>query len=73
MASSSAAAAGARACSGSALHGMARSAEGLYGLLGRQEHSEATSVGGGAREHEAHRQWRTAASGARGAAATGRA
>ena len=34
MASSSAAAAGARACSGSALHGTARSAEGLYGLLG---------------------------------------
>ena len=34
MASSSAAAAGARACSVSALHGTARSAVGLYGFLG---------------------------------------
>ena len=41
------------------------------GYWGREEHSEATSAGGGAREHGAHRPWRTAASGARGAAATG--
>ena len=34
MASSSAAAAGARACSVSALHGTAGAADGLYGMLG---------------------------------------
>ena len=46
---------------------------GSTGHWGHQEHSEATSAGGGAREHEAHRPWRTATSGARGAAATGHA
>ena len=46
---------------------------GSTGCWGHQEYPEATSAGGEAREHGAHRPWRTAASGARGAAATGRA
>ena len=39
----------------------------------QQEHIELSTRGGGARGHGARRPWRTAASGARGAAATGHA
>ncbi len=55
-AASSAAAAGAQVCSGSALHGTARSAEGLYGLLGSSGALEGNE-----------RRWRTP--GARGSPA----